>query len=71
MPDLSVTVTADQWTRIKAAFEPMNDGVTPTQGSMATWILGKVRHEVEEYERAIEAVEAETRAQTTLTGEGW
>jgi len=71
MPDLKITVTGQQWTRVKAAFKPMNKGVSPTAAFMQAWILGKVRHEVEEFERKAEAVEAETRAQTTLTGEGW
>jgi len=69
MPNLTLSVTAEQWTRIKAAFTI--DGVAPTAETMTTWIKSKIRHEVEEVERSKEAIEAETRAQTTLDDEGW
>jgi hypothetical protein len=69
MPDLTLSVTAAQWTRIKTAFTV--GGVEPDAASMAVWIKTKIRHEVEEAERSKEAIAGEARAQTTLSGEGW
>tara|TARA_R110000751_G_scaffold185278_7_gene291697 strand:+ start:365 stop:577 length:213 start_codon:yes stop_codon:yes gene_type:complete len=69
MPDLTLSVTAAQWTQIQAAFTVNGD--VPDTASMVAWIKTKIRHEVEESERKKQAIEAEERAQTALSDEGW
>jgi hypothetical protein len=70
MPDLTLTITNNQWTRVKAAFTAIL-GSEPTAADMQTWILGAIKAQVQQQEQQAEQIEAEVRAATTLTDEGW
>ena len=69
MPDLTLTVTDDQKTRIDAAFGSNYPDDTLNDAFYSNWIKGKIRREVTVYEskrRSPGAVIA-----SDLAGEGW
>ena len=69
MPDLTLTVTTDQWTRIKAAFQV--DGEDPTAADMSKWIKRQIKAEVKRKASQAANATADADVQTELADEGW
>lgn len=69
MPDLTLAVTAAQWTRIKAAFT--EGEVEPDAASMSTWIKRQLKSRVLQYESRLANAAADAAANEELDTEGW
>ena len=67
MPDLTLSVTAAQWTRIKAAFQI--DGADPTAADMAVWVKRQIKARVKQHEDQIRNQDSAINA--GLDAEGW
>lgn len=77
MPDLTVTVTSTQATRLSAAFAfvngtPANPAGTPATGpQIEAWLRDQLRARVRLYERRNAHVTADATVDSTLGAEGW
>ena len=74
MPDITLTVTAAQATRIAAALAFLNEISNPppaTAAQVKTWLMRQLKAEVLRYELGLASSVAEATKRTELTTEGW
>ncbi len=73
MPELTLTVTAAQWARIKTAFTGVatEAPAVPTASEMSTWIFEQIKAVVYSAERQNAENDGRVAAKALLTSEGW
>ena len=77
MPDLTVTVTNAQVTRLQNAFRFLNVTATDPIGTLASgpqieaWMRRQLRDRVLQYEQRAAHTTADNTVNSTLAGEGW
>ena len=71
MPDLTLTVTAAQWTRIQAAFQAACPDETINAAFMATWTKRQIKALVRRYESGLATGTADAAVDAELDAEGW
>ena len=71
MPDLTLTVTNDQWTRIQSAFGTKYPEDTINGTFMAAWIKAQIKDVVQDMGGNAAAENARTSLASDLATEGW
>ena len=70
MPNLTVSLTNAQWSRVEAAF-PDREGNPPTAADIERWIRRQIRDRVLRNELGRASALAEDQKRTELQTEGW
>jgi hypothetical protein len=71
MPNLTISLTAGQVTRVGQALAFLNDGNAATTLQVQGWLLNQLRNQVSQAERRSSREAADVGVDTTLAAEGW